>query len=588
MTPPTGPGAPGIFSRLLKNREIWRVVLPYAVFSALWIFFSDIALASLNPNQEWQTRISIYKGWMFVVVTSVLLYSLVNMERRARAKVEAAIRKTASNYREIFNAASEAIFIHSENGKLVDVNETVLRMFGYASKQEVLVCDVTRLSLGRPPYSHVEGEALASKALREGPQVFPWISRRADGSTFWTEVSLRSSLIGGENCVLAVVRDISERKQAEETLRSQKAWLERAERIGKIGGWAMDLLSRRVWASDEAHAIYGINQGTMTFDTIKVIPLPEYRSLLDAALRDLVTGAGTYDVEFRIHRSSDGAFVDVHSVAEYDASSNTIFGVVQDITARKQAEQALRLAYDGLEQKVLERTEELELINKELESFSYSVSHDLRAPLRAVDGFARALKERAGASLDDESARLLGIVMQEGQRMGRLIDDLLAFSRMGRQLIVAREVDFASLARELFAGMAADAGERRIDFEVGEIPPAYGDPSLLRQVLANLLGNAVKYTRGREVARLSLEGVLYEREVEYILKDNGAGFDMAYAGKLFGVFQRLHRDDEFEGTGVGLALVQRIVHRHGGCIWAEAKLEEGATFHFTLPRKPTE
>ena len=235
-----------------------------------------------------------------------------------------------------------------------------------------------------------------------------------------------------------------------------------------------------------------------------------------------------------------------------------------------------------LEARVRERTAELEATNRELESFSYSVSHDLRAPLRAVDGYARMLEEDHAARLDDEGRRLLAVVRGASMRMGLLIDDLLAFARLGRQAPQRRPLDMTALAREVAAELNG-AGLARIDLPA--LPQASADPALLRQVWTNLLGNALKYSGKRKDARVEIGGREADAENHYWVRDNGVGFDMRYADKLFGVFQRLHRVEEFPGTGVGLAIVQRVVTRHGGRVWAESRLGEGACFYFSLPRE---
>jgi signal transduction histidine kinase len=235
-----------------------------------------------------------------------------------------------------------------------------------------------------------------------------------------------------------------------------------------------------------------------------------------------------------------------------------------------------------LEARVRQRTADLEATNRELESFSYSVSHDLRAPLRAVDGYARMLEEDHGARLDDEGRRLLGVVRKSSLRMGQLIDDLLAFSRLGRQAPVRRQLDMTALAREVVDELG---GGSHVRFDLAALPQASGDTALLRQAWSNLVSNAIKYSGKRPDARVEIGGRETSAETVYWVRDNGVGFDMRYADKLFGVFQRLHRSDEFPGTGVGLAIVQRVVTRHGGRVWAESRPGEGACFYFSLPRE---
>ena len=235
-----------------------------------------------------------------------------------------------------------------------------------------------------------------------------------------------------------------------------------------------------------------------------------------------------------------------------------------------------------LTQQVLTRTHQLESANKELEAFSYSVSHDLRAPLRSIDGFSRILMEDHAPVLPAEAVRLLGIVRSNTQQMGRLIEDLLAFSRLSRQPVNKQVVNTRDLVQQVMETLRTDLERRKVEIEIGELPICQGDPSLLKQVWINLLSNAFKYTREREVARIQIGCIQENGEQVYFVKDNGVGFDMQYVNKLFGVFQRLHRSDKFEGTGVGLAIVQRIVLRHEGRIWVEAEPDVGATFFFTV------
>jgi signal transduction histidine kinase len=242
-------------------------------------------------------------------------------------------------------------------------------------------------------------------------------------------------------------------------------------------------------------------------------------------------------------------------------------------------------AKSQLEQRVKERTVELEAVNRELEAFSYSVSHDLKAPLRSVDGFVRILEQEYAARLDDEGRRLLHVVRDSAQDMGRLINDLLTFSRLSRKDLKMTRIKMNDMAQDARRQVEAGAAGRVIRWEIGDLPVAFGDEAMIHEVLVNLLSNAVKFTRPRQEAVIAVEGRVEGDEVRYAVTDNGVGFDMAYQDKLFCVFQRLHTADEFEGTGIGLALVQRIVQRHGGKVWAQGKVGQGATFGFRLPGK---
>ena len=252
--------------------------------------------------------------------------------------------------------------------------------------------------------------------------------------------------------------------------------------------------------------------------------------------------------------------------------------ILRFTTDRRQAENEI----GNLNKNLAERSFEVEAANKELEAFSYSVSHDLRAPLRAVDGFSRILLEEHASQLSEEAQGFLSRVRDNAVNMGQLIDDLLAFSRLSRQPLKRQNVVTADLARQVLDELKQEENGRRVDASVSDLPQCNGDPKLLKQVFVNLLSNAFKYTRKREVAHIEVGCEKINGETVYFVKDNGAGFNMKYANKLFGVFQRLHRSEEYEGTGVGLAIVQRVVHRHGGRIWAEAVIDKGASFYFTL------
>lgn len=261
--------------------------------------------------------------------------------------------------------------------------------------------------------------------------------------------------------------------------------------------------------------------------------------------------------------------------------------ILADAVEQKRADKKIRKMYLSLEHRVAERTAELEAANSELEAFTYSVSHDLKQPLRAIDGYARMLHENSVDRLDAQGRRQLDRIRTATAQMARLIEDLLAISRVGRAELQPGVIDTAELVKTVYEELKSEAAERRIELRVHSLPPIQGDRTLIRQVFVNLLSNAIKFTGTRDTAIIEAGCRAEGYEDIYYVKDNGAGFDMAYAGKLFGVFQRLHYADEFPGTGVGLAIVKRIVERHGGRVWAEGKVDEGATFYFALPRQPS-
>jgi PAS domain S-box-containing protein len=295
---------------------------------------------------------------------------------------------------------------------------------------------------------------------------------------------------------------------------------------------------------------------------------------------------GASEVYRKEYRRKDGSVFPVELrtflLRDDDGAPAGMWAIVRDITHREQAEEEIRTLYAELEQRVVERTAELEAANQELEAFAYSVSHDLRAPLRAVDGFSRIVLDDYAASLPAEAQRYLGLVRAGAQDMGSLIDDLLAFSRLSSQDLRAEAVRVDELVEAVWLNLAGERAGRAVELVRGQLPVCHADPSLLRQVLLNLLSNALKFTRTRAQGRVEVGSFMEDGHCVYYVSDNGVGFDMQYSSRMFGVFQRFHRSEDFEGNGVGLAIVQRVVHRHGGRVWAEAAPDQGATFRFTL------
>ena len=312
------------------------------------------------------------------------------------------------------------------------------------------------------------------------------------------------------------------------------------------------------------------------------------RQALELAWSKVVADPATFEVELKLWHAASGrhrlvSLRAVPVVAETGAVEEWI-GAILDVEDQRAAEKGLRTLNAELEERVALRTAQLETANKDLEGFSYSVSHDLRAPIRAIGGFCTLLTKDHLHQLDAEAQRKLGVIKSEAERMGALIDDLLAFSRLGRKALQPAPIDMQELANGAYKRLI-NGHTHPIDFRIGMLPRATADRSLIEQVWVNLLSNAIKFSGKKDAPVVEVGAIAEEREYVYFVRDNGAGFDPRYQEKLFGVFQRLHHNDEFPGTGVGLALVHRIVTRHGGRVWADARLGEGATFHFTLPKE---
>jgi len=393
-----------------------------------------------------------------------------------------------------------------------------------------------------------------------------------------------------QNLMISTVQDVTARKRAEEALRESE------ERSRVIAETASDVIisidekSTMLFVNRAAQRIFGYTVEELLGQQLTIL-MPEYlRHVHKAGIERYVeTGQkhiGWEAVELTgLHKNGSEIPLEV-SFNEYRRDGKHLFtGIVRDITERKRAEREIRKLNEDLERRVIERTAQLEMVNKELETFSYSVSHDLRAPLRHIGGYIDLVGKKVSSALDEEARRYMSIVGESAKKMGILIDELLTFSKMGRVEMLKSKVDLGGLVKEAIEQLQAETRGREIRWDISSLPVVDGDASLLRLVITNLVSNAVKFTRTRTLAQIEIScNPTNEREHVFSIHDNGVGFDMQYADKLFGVFQRLHRADEFEGTGIGLANVRRIIHRHAGRTWAEASPDGGATFCFSLPQ----
>ena len=410
----------------------------------------------------------------------------------------------------------------------------------------------------------------------------------AKGREIWVRTAGQPQLQDGRVVrVYGHIQDITERKTAAEQLRVAHERLKLFFDANIIGTLIVRQTGAIIEANDYFLDLIGYTRDEFERGEIdwRAITPPEWLPVSDHAIGEM-RARGTYDPYEKEYLRADGIRIPVLVAATaLQGPDDLIAAFVLDNTERKRAEAEVLALNADLEERVQARTAALEAANRELEAFSYSVSHDLRAPLRSIDAFSQILLREHAEGLDMEARRVLGVVVRNAQQMGHLIDDLLALSRVGRKDLERRPVDMGRLARSVADGCSAASPGRAIEFDIGPLFGAPGDPGLLGQVWTNLIGNAVKFTRPMEPSRIEVRCRRRDGECRYTVRDNGVGFDPAYADKLFQPFQRLHQTSEFEGTGIGLAIVARIVHRHGGRVWAESAPGEGATFGFSLPTK---
>jgi PAS domain S-box-containing protein len=513
-----------------------------------------------------------------------------NRDITEKRRMEEELRQANVYNRSLIEASVDPLVTISAEGKITDVNHATEEVTG-RSRSELIGTDFsdyfTDPDKARKGYQQVFAQGSVTD--------YPLALRHRDGHV--ADVLYNASVYRGESGevlgVFAAARDITERKLAEEKLRHSEHGLAEAQRIAHLGNWELDLVNNLLLWSDEIYRIFEIDPEKFgaSYEAFLNGIHPDDRDMVNKAYTDSVSSRVPYNIVHRL-KMPDGRIKYVNEMCETyygeDGKPLRSVGTVHDITERKLAEDEIKALNRDLEQRVVERTAQLEAANKELEAFSYSVSHDLRTPLRAIDGFSRILLDDYRDKLDDEGKRLLNVVRDNTKKMGQLIDDILKFSRTGRLELTVSEIDMEKMAHEVFEELQPAVTGGKLQLEIEHLPHSAGDRAMMRQVFVNLLSNAIKFSRNRDPAKIKVGGSIEGDEAVYYVKDNGAGFDMQFADRLFGVFQRLHGVTEFEGTGIGLAIVKRIVARHGGRVWAEGKVNEGATIYFALPTKEQE
>jgi PAS domain S-box-containing protein len=525
----------------------------------------------------------------FNSMTAQLRQSLEDLEQEVVEvrQAEESLRRANETLQALIDYSPLAIIMLDLDSHVLLWNNAAEKMYGWTAQE----------ALGQfPPFfteDKREEQRMIFERVAKG-EVFTNLElerRRKDDSRILIGASiapLRDST-GNVYAQVSMATDITEQKKAEQALRESEEKLRQIASSLREVIWLRDAKTRHVlYVNSAFEELTGRTCESFYEDPDIVVNAihPDDKERVIKALDQRLEGI-PYNQEHRfIHLNGSVRWVASRSfpVRNEDGEVFRWTTIMEDITARKLAQEEVKRLNAELEQRVIERTAQLEAANKELEAFSYSVSHDLRAPLRHIDGFLELLRETTTTTLDKKSQRYMTVISDSAKRMGLLIDDLLSFSRMGRTEMSKSQVDLNELIHDVIQEFMPEAEGRDFDWQIATLPLVTGDRAMLRMVLVNLISNALKFTRSRKITQIEI-GYEKENETEVVIsiRDNGVGFDMKYADKLFGVFQRLHRQADFEGTGIGLANVRRIVNRHGGRTWAEGEVDRGATFYFSLP-----
>ena len=508
--------------------------------------------------------------------------SVIDITERKAA--EEALRKSEERFSKSFKTSPISFMIADmEDGRILEVNDAFATISGF-TREEALASTTLDLKI----WVREDDRKQMITSLYDGNAVLQkeTMLRGKNGNISIVLLSAQVIQLGDRNCIISSIEDITERKRAEEALReSEERFRSMANSIPQLA-WVARADGFIYWYNQRWYEYTGTKPEQMEGWGWQIVHDPTILPKVMEKWTASIASGQSFEMSFPL-RGADGLFRTfltlVHPWKDSEGRVVQWFGTNTDVETLKRAEEIINKLNEELEQKVMQRTELLEVANKELEAFSYSVSHDLRAPLRSVHGFTKILLEDYEANLDDEGKRICGIISSSATQMGELIDDLLSFSRIGRTSINPSQLDMKSIVKSVFEEICSDNQKSKINLKIGKLNKAFGDTNLLKIVWTNLISNAIKYSSKESISEISISSQLKYDRLIYSVKDNGVGFDMKYKHKLFGVFQRLHSEAEFEGNGVGLAIVQRIVLKHGGKVWAEGEVGKGATFYFSLP-----
>lgn len=577
----------------LRRIQLYALVtaaVVIALIAALVIFFYRVAIRQIRKLSAGAKEIAGGDYGIQIPVKThdeigVLSESFNHMVREIRRRNEE-LKESEERFKAILDNTYNVIYLKEPDGRYILINRIYERLFN-VKRDEVR---------GRTDHDFFPAEVADRfrendlKALgSETPLEFEEKAPREDGVHTYLSIKFRLvDAAGKPYAVGGISTDVTEIIRSREALGRSEASLANAQRIAHIGSWDWDIIKKELLWSDEVYRIFSVAPGEFmaTYDAFLDFVHPDDRESVKKSVSMALYERKPYSIDHRIRRS-DGTERVVHEQGEVaygeDGRPVKMSGTVQDITERKKAEEDVLKLNLELEKRVAERTSQFEAANRELEAFSYTVAHDLRAPLRIIDGFSNILLRDYSGALDERGKDYLKRLGGSGRKMGALIDALLKLSQVMRSELKKAPVDLSAIARSVAVDLQKTHPGRKALFIIQEGLVASGDPDLFRIVLDNLLGNAWKFTGQKEEGRIEFGSMGREGgRAVYFVRDNGAGFEMKYSERLFGPFQRLHKEDEFPGTGIGLATVQRIVQRHGGRIWAESELGRGATFYFTI------
>ncbi len=501
-----------------------------------------------------------------------------------RKHTEEALRNSQEHLKLLFESAPDAYYLTDANGCFVDLNRASEELAGY-QREELIGHSVLTSNLIAPEDRSTIATLLQTSLSRAAGPREVTITRK-DRRRVTVEVRTLPVRINGQTLVLGIARDITQRKWVNAQLALQSTALMAAANAIVI----TDTNGTIVWLNAAFSRLTGYDSAEALGGTPRLLKSGVHDRSFYEHLWTTIRAGHVWSGDL-VNRRKDGTLYNeemtITPVRQGDDITHFI-AIKQDTTERKRAREEVERLYAHLEQRVVERTAQLEAVNRELEAFAHSVSHDLRAPLRHIEGFSRALREEYAPQLDAQGQHYLDRIQAGTEHMGQLIQDLLSLARVTRAEMVVTRVHLSELVQSIAAELQRTQPNRRVEVTIAPGLVAAGDARLLRAALENLLANAWKYTSKHPTARIEFGTIEYQGRVAYFLRDDGAGFEMAHAGKLFVAFQRLHTAAEFEGTGIGLATVQRIIHRHRGHIWAEGAPEQGATFYFVLGTEGTD